>query len=440
MGLSVWQEIHIGLYDVFRTLVPLPQHRTPRAWSNVHWILLPLIPLLFMAYLVRRRDTFVMRLLLLPATIYLLLYSAYGFSWFEPWLEGYNWGLSCVCAQLMSKAFEYALTPNGRFKVGETELPPIGGEKDTDPPSSPTAKHRASNPSFFPPAVNDAFEVLLATRGYGWDFGQGVHVPQEHRPLERSAFLKATWKMLFKYFILLDFIDSCTKLNPATSSPFGGSIFLPLPPVQRYVVSTTIHIMTGTGLLAGFEMVYSLATLIGVGLLHQSPISWPPCLDNPFSSDSLTVFWAKRWHQFLRRMFMVFGGHPASWAGSWISKEAAKISTLFGVFIASAIFHEVSTHTSGRGFDMKTTYFFVGQAFAVLGERIWHKVTGRKVQGWIGLVWVYFCIMILGQPCIDSWYYRGLGGTILIPSFLSPTRHFLWPILRRVHPIFEFLP
>ena len=58
-------------------------------------------------------------------------------------------------------------------------------------PSSPTAKHRVAESSFLPPAVNDAFKVLFACQGYGWDLGKGVHVPQERRSLERGAFLKA---------------------------------------------------------------------------------------------------------------------------------------------------------------------------------------------------------------------------------------------------------
>jgi hypothetical protein len=306
-----------------------------------------------------------------------------------------------MCAYLISKALECALTPNGRLKIGETKLPPIGGEKDTHTPSSPTTKHRASNPTVYPPAVNDAFELLFACRGYGWDFGQGVHVPQEFRPLERSAFLRATWMTIVKNFILMDFLESCVKLIPEASHPFGGSIFLPLPPVQRYVVSTTLHIMSGTGIITGFEIVYGVSTLIGVGLLHQSPLLWPPPVESPFSSDSLTVFWAKRWHQFLRRMFVVYGGYPAFWLGSWISEEIAKVLMVFGVFTASGLFHEFSTYTPGRGLDMRTTWFFVWQAVAVLGERVWYKVTGRKVQGWIGLIWVYFSIMVLGQPCSE---------------------------------------
>jgi hypothetical protein len=312
--------------------------------------------------------------------------------------------LGLACAQMISKAVEYAFTPAGRFKVGETNLPPIGGEKDTHTPSSPTAKHRASKPTFLPPAVNDAFEVLFACRGYGWDFGRGVHVPQEYRPLERGAFLKATCKIFFMYFLLLDFVESCLKLVPALTSPTGGSMFLPLPPVQRYAVSTTIHITTGIALIAGFEMVHALITLIGVGLFHQSPLLWPPFLDRPFSSSSLSDFWAKRWHQFFRRMFIVFGGYPAFWLGSWVSKEVAKIFMVVGVFTASGLYHELSTYTMGRGFDKNITLFFVWQAIAVLGERVWYKATGRKVQGWIGLIWVYFCIMVLGQPCGEHFF------------------------------------
>ena len=76
---SATLRIYLGFYYAFRALVPLPQHRTPWAWSNAYWAVLPLVPLLFMAYLVRRKDTFVMRLLLLPATVCLLLHSAHGY-------------------------------------------------------------------------------------------------------------------------------------------------------------------------------------------------------------------------------------------------------------------------------------------------------------------------------------------------------------------------
>ena len=306
---------------------------------------------------------------------------------------------------MIAKALDFALTPTGRLKVGETKLPSIGGEKDTHTPSSPTTKHRTPDPSFLPPAVNDAFELLFAFRGVGWDFGQGVHVPQEYRPLERGAFLEATWGILFGYFLMIDLLDSCMKLIPGVGSLSGGSMFLHLPPIQRYVVSTTIQFMTAGMIFALLEAAYAFATLVGVGLIRQSPLLWPPLFDRPFSSDSLTVLWAKGWHQFLRRLFVVFGGYPGYWFGAWISTEVAKIMMLIGVFIASGLFHELSAYTLGRGFDWNPLLFFALQAVAVLSERVWYMVTGRKVRGWVGSLWVYFCIMVLGQPCGEYPYY-----------------------------------
>lgn len=77
----------------------------------------------------------------------------------------------------------------------------------------------------------------------------------------------------------------------------------------------------------------------------------PQLFDHIFSSKSLTDFWGKHWHQALRRTLNIFGGYPAFWLGSWISKEAAKIFALFGVFTASGLFHEVSAHVMGKGLD-----------------------------------------------------------------------------------------
>jgi len=200
-------------------------------------------------------------------------------------------------------------------------------------------------------------------------------------------------------------------------------MFLPhLPLFQRYALSTAIHICTGSSLLAGFYMVYHLCTLICVGLLRQSPLSWPPIMENPWIADSLNVFWARRWHQMLRRMFVVFGGYPAS-------RIAGQVGMVFGIFLASGMFHEFTTYTMGKGLDPNITLFFFWQAIGVVGERVWRKVTGHRVQGWLGLAWVYFSIMVVGQPCIDAWHLRGLGGGLVISPSLSPTRVLLWPTL-----------
>jgi len=75
---SRYLRIHVAFYYAFRSLVPLPHDRTPWSWSNAYWAALPFIPLIFMAYLARRRDTFTIRLLLLPTSIFLAVRTAYG--------------------------------------------------------------------------------------------------------------------------------------------------------------------------------------------------------------------------------------------------------------------------------------------------------------------------------------------------------------------------
>lgn len=83
--------VYIAFYYAFRTLVPQPHNRTPWSWSNAYWALLPFLPLGFMAYLVRRRDTFVIRLLMLPSVVFLSVRSAYGCVYStklrNPWLR-----------------------------------------------------------------------------------------------------------------------------------------------------------------------------------------------------------------------------------------------------------------------------------------------------------------------------------------------------------------
>ncbi|KAG9315803.1 hypothetical protein JVU11DRAFT_3452 [Chiua virens] len=137
-------------------------------------------------------------------------------------------------------------------------------------------------------------------------------------------------------------MESFLKLVPEVGSPHGGTIFRPnLPILQRYLLSTAIHLGTGTCLIAGFEMIHGSATLLALVALSSSPEVWPPVMDNPWISDSLHVFWAKRWHQVLRQTFFIYGGFPGKWL-------AGDIGMLFGTFFASGMFTNVQHIYWGR--------------------------------------------------------------------------------------------
>ncbi|KAG6815738.1 hypothetical protein H0H87_011849 [Tephrocybe sp. NHM501043] len=286
-----------------------------------------------MAYLARRPDTYLFRLLLLPITLFGIGAAAYHFVWTPPELNVYNWGQCLLAAVTIAKSLEYALNEEGMLKVGETRPGEMKGKaKDVTNGHAGPIGHRSL--AFVPSGIYDAIELMHTLRGLQWKFGQGVYVPKPTRPRERNAFLQATAVSFIQNFLLVDLLESTIKLFPGVGSPTGGSMFYrTLSPIWRYSVSTLIHILTGSAILAGFGMVYDLITLVAVGGLDGSPASWPPVTENPWGADSMHKLWSKHWHQLLRQTFLVLGGYPGKWL-------AGDLGLLFGTFIASGLFHD----------------------------------------------------------------------------------------------------
>lgn len=344
--------------------------------------------------------------------------------------------IGLFAAVAIAKSLEFAFTPEGMLKLGESRPGIVKGKaKDKSNTNNFTPNGHANLDSDTPhpyiaPWLGDAFELAHSLRGLRWKFGQGAYIPPDPRPLSPpSAFLRSTAITFIKHYLTLDLIESCLKLFPGSiSTPLGGSIFYSsLPPFQRYAVATLIHTLTGTAILEGFGMVYDLVTLIAVGLFRSDPTSWPPIIDAPWRASSMHDLWARRWHQLLRRTFLIFGGYP----GRFFT-FGSDIGLIFGAFIASGLFHECAMYAMRRGYDHSATIFFAMQGPVLLGERLWRKVTGRRVGGWAGRLWVYFMMLIVAQPMVDAWHRRGLAGGRVIPPTLSPVRQILFPVIRKL--------
>ncbi|VDB91438.1 unnamed protein product [Peniophora sp. CBMAI 1063] len=417
------------LVRLARTLVPYPEDRIPLTLANAPYTTIQFIPFLTMAYLARRPNTYILRLLLLPILIVTALRAAFGYVWTDPRLNVYNWGAALYCLVLIGKGLDWALVKEGRIKQGERtpgamEEPAVANKEQTESAPGDVSARKRPLANILPRGMEDALELAFALRGLGWDYGRDVPVPAFTRPTEPKAYLRATAKSFLINFLALDFLESMIKLVPGVGSVDGASIFLPqLPPLQRYTLSTAIHFATGFSLLAGFGMVYDLCTLIAVGVLGHSPTSWPPVLDAPWAAESLHDFWARRWHQLLRQTFYIWGGRPGR-------ALFGNIGLVLGTFLASGLFHECSMYAMGKGWDTRVPVFFLLQGGSVIGERIWRRVTGRRVDGILGTAWVYFDIGILGQPLVDAWHSRGLAGGMVIPPFISPARLVLIPAAR----------
>lgn len=300
-----------------------------------------------------------------------------------------------LAAVVIAKSLEYALTEEGMLKVGETRPGVMKGKSNGQATangfdSKLIQEPRSKNP-YIATWLYDAIELAHTMRGLQWKFGQGIYIPKPTRPLQRTAFLYATFISFIKNYLILDFLETLLKLFPGVGSPRGGTIFYPLAPSIRYTLSTIIHLITGTTLIAGFRMMYDLITLFAVACLGSPPLSWPPIMGNPWHAESMHAFWGKEWHQLLRQTLLVYGGYP----GMWIAGDYGMV---LGTFLASGLFHAFSLYSSRRGFDYSTVVFFALQGPLLMLERLWRRITGRRVGGWIGMLWVYLILFAGAQP------------------------------------------
>ena len=64
-----FSRLYEGFVQAYRTLVPEQKDRIPMSPEAAAFALITALPILFMAYLARRPDTYLIRLLLIPLTI-----------------------------------------------------------------------------------------------------------------------------------------------------------------------------------------------------------------------------------------------------------------------------------------------------------------------------------------------------------------------------------
>lgn len=378
--------------------IPLTVWNAPLA--HIH-----IVPYTLLAYLTRRSGTYVYRLLLLPLVVLAIIKCTVRYRIEDPAYGCYN-GLrgklyletvagdtlldaviiGLVACAYIAKAIHFAVVPEGTLKTGEKSLPKPGSGSATN--------DGKSGSGFLPSGLRDALEVSFVARGVGWQFSKGLYVPKFRRSLERGAYIRQSLWSIFKAYLFIDFFDTFLSTLPGIDAQgLGGTIFIPyLPAPIRYVVSFVIHWAFGIFVTTGLGMWYDVASVVGVGLLKQSPALWPPMHEYPWRSTSLHEFWAKRWHQCLRDPFLVFGGYPGRWL-------AGDVGMLFGTFLASGMFHEVGFYLGGMPMDLRVLGFFLAQAFGILAEKMYRAVTGGRIGGRGGGLWVVFVVLIIGQSC-----------------------------------------
>lgn len=272
----------------------------------------------------------------------------------------------------------------------------------------------------------DALDLFYNLRGIGWSWSSGLKVPPETRNSSSTpAFLLSTLRSFLTHLVLFDFslylVQSFgfSPLDP-TQAVTGTSIFLPsLPPLQRYLRSSVISIVSALVVYYAIHLIYNLLTMIAVSLFAHIPEQWPPLFLKPWFTTSLNEFWACRWHQLFRHNFISFGGVPGFFL-------FGRLGAVMGAFLVSGVLHYFGLWGMGRGSDfLSVAGFFLMMGVGTLLEFAFKSVTGHRVGGFLGWLWSILWMLAWGTMLVDAWLSRGLAGSLFSPQEQRPSVVFM---------------
>ncbi|KAL4063354.1 hypothetical protein V8B97DRAFT_1891293 [Scleroderma yunnanense] len=265
-------------------------------------------------------------------------------------------------------------------------------------------------------AMWNACDLCSNVRGLGWNWSEGMHIPPPMSKIEsRRTFAVLSLIRFTLYTTALGVVVLImAAITPDGSN--GQTIFDPsLPPLLRYLRSSIITAATGFSAWMLVELMYHFVAFVCTLLFQQTPSQWPPVFDHPWFSTSLTRFWGRDWHQFFREWYMAIGSRPLKpFLGSY---------SPIGAFILSGIFHEVGLRGLDHGGDIfPVVGYFVMQGVGVGLERLYKRVTGRRVGGVVGLLWMWIWQIVWGHFLVDTWVRKANQARVHLQDI--PSQHY----------------
>ncbi|KAG8972173.1 hypothetical protein FRC05_010343 [Tulasnella sp. 425] len=264
----------------------------------------------------------------------------------------------------------------------------------------------------------NSIDLSINLRGIGCDFGEGTGLklppssPYSRRVHTDQQFLAA--KLLFSIptnYIISDFISTYCIRDPSIRALAAGNLCLGDLPIAKRVSVLGAFVF---GVPAILSLVYDLIAVLAVTFVPgQDHYQWPPLFGAPWLSDSLHEFWAIRWHQVLRQTFLLTGGYPLGYL-------FGRSGFVIGAFASSGFFHSVMLIGDGATtFPWSTFNFFAIQALGIALEEWFRTLTGRRVGGLIGRVWVFGWFWLVGRQVCELWIQAGIYDIRLIPVAMS---------------------
>lgn len=285
---------------------------------------------------------------------------------------------------------------------------------------SPSKKQNKSDSESIYTAFWNAWDLMLSTRGIGWNWPQGLIIPKPAFETDSRIIFVLLSVARFAFHALA--FDACLQtmriVSPGTfGSLDGGSLFdHTLPPHLEILRAVFVSFLTVWMAYFAIQWGYQCLAIVCITLFQQLPSQWPPLFDAPWLSTSLSEFWGRRWHQMLRELLVTLGIRPFGFL-------FGRFGGLFGAFLVSGIFHDIELRSFGRGGNSVAIIgFWVMSSVGVVLERMWKAATGRPVGGAWGWMWTFGWLALWGVPVVNEWAKAGRLGALGLPGEVEPSR------------------
>ncbi|KAH9038806.1 hypothetical protein EDB85DRAFT_2273009 [Lactarius pseudohatsudake] len=269
-------------------------------------------------------------------------------------------------------------------------------------------KTRKERPLTIANVLVDGVDLLFNFRGLGWAWSSEPFYVDPNPPLSLPH-------QFFKLVVKIASLDAAhyiaTLILPTAYRLEGDTIFdYTLDPLPHFLRVLSISVCGLILIYSSVDIMYQFCALTGQIVFGQSLTQWPRIANRPWLAMSVTEFWGKRWHQFFRHLFVVFGARPGKKVGGWYG-------SVIGAYIVSANMHIVMLWGLGRGTEwMHTGGFFIMLSIATIGERKWKEWTGKPVTGIFGTLWTTFWHLAWGSGMVDAFVRRGMVANDFVPK------------------------
>ncbi|ORY23420.1 hypothetical protein BCR39DRAFT_549199 [Naematelia encephala] len=443
------------------------QHAKPITSSN--WpsvFILPFIPLGIQTLLLQFQGTRLLRAALGALGLYLVGHGCGLHRFVEPEYNAFNNGLGIAMLHISAKYVEYSFTSkpiidpyfaagrrgrivaaidlaiNSRMVgLGQTYIDLPRFEQDPRLDSELKLESEAKLDS--EPRLEQQSKPKLTQDADGGVRTSNGSVPQRLSPTKAEKWLpyptvhRTRPQAIFRHFrnMVIHYIvlDTLLVLLRQWGSETIGNLHGCPNSIPKFLSSNTFYFFPGTlnilapkmlvlivmllslaiGVWQGLLLGYHSFALVAVGSGVYEVEAWEvDFMDAPWKGDSLLDLWGRRWHQLFRHTFLI----TSILILKAFRQPPNSPFLLPLIFFLSGALHALGQITMDPVPSiLPLLAFFLASGVGCALEVAFKKVSGKRVGGWSGKVWVWTYMLVTARLACGSWFDSGLAAARLTP-------------------------